>query len=267
MTDIGPMPTPQQPPLSGNLMFYSQPEPLNKIVHAGLGLKRVDKPYQFVADANIVPLMVNEFTPAALSYPIIFAGSPRRPAAVLALNPGQNLFVDATSGFKPDAYVPLYVRRYPFALANDHSNQRMVLVLDRGSELVGENPEMPFFENGEPSKLIDDTIKFCNDFEASRQLTDRFCDQLEALDLFETRTVSFTPKNPDGTDAEPRPLAEFFAIEEKKLNALADDKLAELRNSGALQQIYAHLISMTGWDKLLSLQFNRAVNTQSVGHA
>ncbi|HEX8233042.1 MAG TPA: SapC family protein [Caulobacteraceae bacterium] len=265
MTEIGPQP--QQPPLSGTLLFYSQPEPLNKIVHANLGLKRIDNPYGFVAGANIVPLMVNEFAPAALSYPIIFAGSPRRPAAVLALAPGQSLFVDAKTGFKPEAYVPLYVRRYPFALANDQDNQRMVLVLDRGSELVGENPEMPFFENGEPSKLIDDTIKFCNDFEASRQLTDRFCDHLEELDLFEVRTASFTPRNTDGSEGTAQPIAEFFAIDEKKLNALPTEKLAELRDTGALHQIYAHLISMAGWDRLLAMHFNRTPSTQSVGHA
>lgn len=264
MTDFGPVP--QQPPLSGTLMFYSQPEPLNKIVHASLGLKKSDRPYEFVADANIVPLMVTEFSPAALSYPIIFAGNPRRPAVVLALSAGQNLFVTAEAGFKPDAYVPLYVRRYPFALANDHSNQRMVLVLDRGSNLISEQPDLPFFEGGEPSKLIDDTIKFCNDFEAARQITDRFCDQLEEFDLFETRTATYTPRGPDGAVGEPQSLAEFFAISEAKLRDLSVDKLADLRASGALQQIYAHLISMNGWDKLISLHMNRAT-TQSVGHA
>lgn len=248
----------KQPPLSGRLMFYDNPEPLNKIVHAGLGLKKVDQAYSFVSNANIVPLMVNEFGPATMSYPIIFAGSPRRPAAVLALADGQNLFVDPDKGFKPDAYVPLYVRRYPFALANDHTNQKMVLVIDRDSRLISDNPEIPFFEKGEPTKLVEDTVNFCNDFEQARQLTDSFCAQLEAMDLFEVRTTEFTPKNPDGTDAEKQTIAEFFAVDEKKLNDLPADKLAELRASGALQQIYAHLVSQHGWDKLLALHFSRA---------
>ncbi|MGZ8370488.1 MAG: SapC family protein [Caulobacteraceae bacterium] len=252
----------QQPPLSGNLMFYTQPEPLNKVVHAKLGLKKVDEPYSFVADTHVAPLLVNEFGPGALTYPIIFAGSPRRPIAVMAINEKDNLFCNAKTGFEPDAYVPLYVRRYPFALANDHANQKAVLVVDRAANLVSEDPDMPFFEKGEPTKIIEDSLNFCNDFEMSRQLTDRFCDEVEELDLFEVRTSEFTPNNPDGTPGEPQKIAEYFAVSEEKLNALSPEDLTKLRNSGALHQIYAHLVSLGNWDKLLALHFTR-LQTQS----
>ncbi len=53
--------------ISGNVLFYKQPEPLTPEHHAGLGVKRVDHPFAFVQGSHIVPLTVGEFAPAALS--------------------------------------------------------------------------------------------------------------------------------------------------------------------------------------------------------
>ena len=45
--------------------------------------------------------------------------------------------------------------------------------------------------------------------------------------------------------------ADICVPEEAKLNALPAEKLKELRDNGALSQIYAHLISLLGWDRLI----------------
>ena len=74
------------------------------------------------------------------------------------------------------------------------------------------------------------------------------------LDLFELKSATHTPMNADGSAGEPQTVAEFWGVSEEKLNALPTDKLVELRNNGALMQIYAHLISLHGWDKLIALQ-------------
>ena len=54
--------------LSGNVLFYSQPEPLAAELHANLGVNPIENPYAFVAESNVVPLTVTEFSPAALSF-------------------------------------------------------------------------------------------------------------------------------------------------------------------------------------------------------
>ena len=36
------------------------------------------------------------------------------------------------------------------------------------------------------------------------------------------------------------------------------DKLVELRDTGALGLIYAHLVSLWGWDRLISLAMSKA---------
>jgi hypothetical protein len=49
---------------------------------------------------------------------------------------------------------------------------------------------------------------------------------------------------------EPQLVAEYYAVSEEKLNKLPSEDFVKLRDNGALGQIYAHLISTLGWDKL-----------------
>lgn len=244
-------------PLSGNVLFYTQPEPISFDAHGKLGVTPADKPYAFVAQTNIVPLTVTEFAPAALSYPIIFVGDLKQPVVAMGLRQNDNLFID-NGDFRADAYIPAYVRRYPFVFANDDTQNRMILCIDRGAAFVSENAEIPLFEGEQPSAYVNNAMEFCNNFEQERLRTESFVKLLTDLDLFETREANFTPRNADGTPGEVQKLAEYFAVSEDKLKALPAEKLAELRDNGALGQIYAHLVSLLGWDRLIAMAFARA---------
>jgi hypothetical protein len=57
-------------------------------------------------------------------------------------------------------------------------------------------------------------------------------------------------------------VAEYFGVSEEKLNALPAEKLKELQTSGALAQIYAHLVSLIGWDRLIALDHAPAAGRQ-----
>lgn len=246
--------------LSGNVLFYGKPEPLSFEAHGGLGVKAIDTPYRFAATTNIIPLTVTEFAPAALSYPVIFVGENKQPVAVMALREGENLFVTAQGEFRADAYIPAYVRRYPFVFANDDAQKRMILCIDRGAEFFAEGGETPLFVDGKPSPYTQQAMEFCNNFEQERQRTEAFVALLKELDLFDTRETNFTPRLPDGSAGPQQKIAEFFAVSEDKLKALSPDKLVELRDNGALGQIYAHLTSLLGWDRLIALAFQQQIN-------
>ena len=110
---------PQGSEITGNVLFYEKPEPLSRDTHGKLGLRTVDKPFGFAANTNVVPLTVTEFAPAAIAYPIIFAGEGYQPLAVMGVSQGTNLFISADGSVEPDAYLPAYIRRYPFVLAGD----------------------------------------------------------------------------------------------------------------------------------------------------
>ena len=248
--------------LTGNVLFYSQPEPLSVEAHGKLGVQPVEKPYAFIGQTNIVPLTVTEFAPAALSYPVIFVGENKQPVVAMGLNANDNLFV--TDGeFRADAYIPAYARRYPFVFANDDSQQRMILCIDRAAPYFVEGGDTPLFEGTEPSAYVKNAMEFCNNFEQERVRTESFVQLLNELDLFEVKEATFTPRNPDGTPAAPQKLAEYFAVSEDKLKALPAEKLAELRDNGALGQIYAHLVSLAGWDRLIALALTRQAATNA----
>lgn len=249
--------------ITGNVLFYSKPEPLTPELHKNLGVKRMDGPFSFARPGHAVPLTVTEFTLAAVCGPIIFVGEDKIPLAVMGLNAGDNMFLQPNGMFEPGVYVPAYIRRYPFVFANDSAAGKMILCIDRAAEFIVEGGDMPFFEaDGSPSEYTQNCINFCNDYEQERARTQNFVQLLKDLDLFDTRQASYTPVNPDGTPGEPQVIAEYFAVSEAKLNALPSEKLTELRDNGALLQIYAHLVSLVGWDRLIALAMARAADAQ-----
>lgn len=255
-------PTPIVPgQISGNVLFYSQPEPLSFELHKDLGVKSSAAPFAFAKVGHAVPLTVGEFPLASLTGPVIFVGDDKLPLAVMGLNAGENMFVREDGVLEPGAYIPAYIRRYPFVFATDEAAGQMVLCVDRKADFIVPKAQAdePFFTpDGKPSAYTERCITFCNDFEVERQRTMGFVELLKDLDLFETKTAHFTPQNPDGSLGEPQQIAEYFGISEDKLNALPHDKLAELRDNGALGQIYAHMVSLNGWDRLISLAVSRA---------
>ncbi|RZJ29511.1 MAG: peptidase [Brevundimonas sp.] len=263
MTDT----TAQNAGLTGNVLFYGKPEPLSVDAHGALGVNPVEKPYAFAGVTNLVPLTVTEFAPATLSYPVIFAGDAKQPVAVMGLRQGENLFVSAEGDFRPEAYIPAYVRRYPFVFANDDVEKRLILCVDRDAPFISEGGETPLFVDGQPSPYTQQAMEFCNNFEQERLRTEAFVKLLIELDLFESKEAVFTPRNPDGTAGTPQKLAEYFAVSEDKLKTLAPEKLAELRDNGALGQIYAHLVSLLGWDRLIAMAFQRAAAQPAAANA
>jgi hypothetical protein len=255
------------PQLDGNVLFYSQPQPLSAELHGTLGVNALDKPYAFVGASHVVPMTVTEFAPGALSYPIVFLGETKQPCAVMGLRQGENLYVSPAGDFRPEAYIPAYVRRYPFVFANDAGQGRLILCIDRAAPFIAEGGSVPLFENGQPTEYVTQAMEFCNNFEQERQRTDSFVALLTELDLFDVREAVFTPRDEKGNPGQPQKLADYFAVSEEKLKALSPQKLAELRDNGALGQIYAHLVSLLGWDRLIALAFQRAAEMPTAANA
>jgi hypothetical protein len=244
--------------ISGSVLFYSKPEPLSNETHANLGLRRIDRPFAFAADAQAVPVTVTEFGVAALSYPVIFAGERKQPLAVMGVSGTTNMFVQPNGYFEVGVYVPAYIRRYPFVLANDAEREQLVVCIDRNAAMLGDLPDLPFFDpSGQPTDYTKNCIQFCNDYETEIRRTESFVNLLIEMDLFDTRKTNYTPTNPDGTQGPEQEIAEYFAVSEERLKALPDDKIRTLLDNGAISQIYAHLTSLAGWDRLISIALAR----------
>jgi hypothetical protein len=240
-------------PVSGQVLFYTQPEPLDINRHGKLGMMSTDRPFRFAAKQHFIPLHAGEFGPAAINYPIIFAGADYAPLAVMGLNAGENMFIAEDGLYRQGAYVPSFIRRYPFVGARDDQAKRTIVCIDRASDLWTEGKaDVMLFENGEASAFTKSCIEFCSQFDTDRASSELFVKIVRDLDLFETRQATFTPRLENNVLGEPQLVAEFFAISETKLKELPAAKYLELKDNGALPLIYAHMTSLFGWDRLIS---------------
>ena len=246
------------PAVSGNVMFYEKPVPLNKDQHAKFGVKQIAKPFAFMADQHFLPLTAPEFGAASASMPIIFAGEERSPLAVMGIRSGENLFVN-DGAFDVDFYMPAFARRYPFVLAGDNENDRFVVCVDEKAECVtNKNPEQMFFDKDDTSQFTKEAFQFLQSFERDRQATAKMVAEFKELDLFEPKVMNFQGNNADGTPAPMQKIADYFAISEEKLKALPEAKLAEFAKNGYLAVTYAHLVSLGNWQRLVNKTLRRA---------
>jgi len=248
--------------VSGNVMFYQNPQPLTKDKHANFGVKQIDKPFEFMQGQHFMPLTAPEFGAAAASYPIIFAGEERSPLAVMGVRSGENLFV--TDGqFEQDFYMPAFARRFPFVLAGDQANDRFVVCVDESAECVTDKaPQQKFFDGADTSAFTQEAFQFLQNFERDRQATEQMIKVFKDLDLFEQKEMNFQGQNPDGSAAERQKIADYFAVTEDRLKKLDAAKVKEFSDNGYLAVAHAHMVSLGNWQRLVNMTLRRAAEEQ-----
>jgi len=236
--------------LSGTVPLYKTVEPLNRTKHKTYGVNSIAQPFSFLKDWHFVPAIAGEFSMASGSYPIIFLGDKKMPVLVMGLRQGTNVFVSEDGQFDSDHYVPAYVRRYPFVSASNPQDQPSTVCLDVDADFVAKkDPEIPFFdEAGEPTEYTNKAVEFVSAFENDAKITEGFVERLNALDLFEQKSVRVAdPNNPDNTIT----VAEYWGVSEQKFSDLPADKVAEMHKNGDLFAISAHLMSLQRWERIL----------------
>jgi len=237
------------PPGYGNMV------PLDRLRHAGLGL-RADYSYRWCAGLNSSFLNAVEIARAALDYPIAFIREASTgdylPIAVLGLRSGENLFIDSNGRWRPQRYVPAFVRRHPFCLVEipaatpEAAAQKLICVV---SDQLGPSLNPLFDTKGEPTPAWAPRMQLIEAVDNSQQQTRNFCRKLDELGLL---TAFDALALPQGGGVQMR-LAGLFRIDVEKLNALEDEKLRPLMPTGELQAIYAHLLSLDNFARLLEL--------------
>jgi hypothetical protein len=101
-------------------------------------------------------------------------------------------------------------------------------------------------EKGEPLPAWENVRKFLFEFETDLARTEAMCRMLVELGLLEAFTMQATPNA-----GAPIAVAGMYRVIEQKLPELSGDKLKELTQNGVLPRIYAHLMSMSNFTKLL----------------
>lgn len=232
-------------------LFYKSVQPLHGGAHARCRLKDGDA--GFAAETPFVPIVAGELVAAARDYPVVFAADSAQPLAILGLE-RRNLFVEE-GRWSADAYVPAYVRRYPFAFVATVNPDGFALAIDAGSERVvqtgeeGNDEGVALFDNGEPSALTKQALEFCAAFGREVELTALFTTALKEKDLLIDRRADATL--PDGRKLG---LDGFQIVDAEKFAALDDETILAWQRQGILALVHHHLASLDRFRALLDRQ-------------
>lgn len=233
------------------VLFYERPVPLNRESHKDLRLKAMSD-VAFARKAHSIPLACIEFPAAAHDFPVLFAGPDTEnanPVALTGVRKDENLLVDAEGHWSKGAYIPAFVRRYPFVLAEKSDAEQgndFAVFLDQESGLLGsEEGERLFNEDGTDSDVMQNVVRFLTDYQSQIQTTRSFMKRLNELDLLVGRNIEI--KLPGNNIV----LNGLFVVDEEKLKKLDAQTTQELLRDNTLAWIYAHLFSLTRIDVLL----------------
>ena len=231
-----------------DLLFYDKPVALNAQAHRDLKLGPGKGGFGFARKANSVLLAAVEFAEAAKEYPIVFArlADGYAPVVLLGMRQDENLFVDADGQWRAD-YIPAFVRRYPFVVAEIPGSDQMAVCIDEACPDYGApDGEALFDAEGKPGQRLQSIIAFLQDYQDQLVRTSALVRQLADNGLLQEMTAQFTL--PSGENLR---LSGLHVIDERKLQALSDDQALQLFRSGALAMVYFHLASLVNTRKFL----------------
>jgi hypothetical protein len=216
-------------------------EPISSERHAGKGW-RAPRDFAFVAKQATVPLILSEFSVAALSMPIGFIerGGHYVPAALMSPVIGRNLFIGA-GGEWLGSYIPAVIRGFPFQLAKVEGSSQLTLCIDEGAGLVEDiQPGVePFFDaSGQPAEAGKRILDYLLSIEAGRVAT-----QLAVSSLAEAQVIRpWKLQIPfEGRTVE---INDLFCVDEAALHAVDDAVFIQLRHTGAIALSYMQMVSM-----------------------
>lgn len=204
----------------------------------------------FCRRLNALAISVAEFSAAARDYPIVFAtldrGKSFAPVAVLGLEQNANLFVDAAGQWDRAAYLPAFVRRYPFCISKMYvdgapSGARAVCV---ATDSLDEAGTALFDAEGRPTASWQAIERLLTEFEADLDRTAKLCAALARLRLMQPFSLQTADDGPQVR------LAGMYRISEAKLKDLKPASHKMLVNQDYMGRIYAHLHSLDNFSRL-----------------
>jgi hypothetical protein len=234
-------------------LFYTALEAINLTQHGKMKVRPIEKA-EVIAKTHAIPATVDEFSLLQRHYPIVFSvGDQPIPLALMGLSEGVNVFLDDDG--KPQdnmAYVPAYMRRYPFLLARVRpDSDELSLCFDPSAGAVGsfKNGD-PLFTDDQPSDATKAILQFCEQFETAGQRTAAFMEELKKSGLLMDGEVAIQPEGAD----KPFLYRGFQMVDEEKLRELRGDELRRMNQNGMLPLIYAHLFSLPQIREVFSRQ-------------
>jgi hypothetical protein len=229
------------------LHFYERITALQTQVHRQLRMKPSPQGLGFARDTHSVLLAASELPMAALDYPCVFVSTAEGSAliALVGLRENENLMVDDLGRWGELRYVPAYVRRYPFVLAEQAGNDEMTVCFDEAYEGCSQTEGEALFDaEGKPSAYLQNVQSLLLGYHQDLKLSAQWVKEIEDLGLLIDRSIAHE------FNGQRTVLQGFKVIDEAKFKALPPDTVQSLFASGAIGWVYAHLLSMNNVNKL-----------------
>ncbi len=236
------------------LGYCEKPVLLDRATHRRMRVQP-SASFAFTRDSNCMYLAGVEFNQACKDYAIVFARLDQQkimPVALLGLRERENLFVDEQQRWT-GGYIPAFVRRYPFVLAQ-LPGQALGLCVDEAfagwNESVG---EALFDAQGQDTPYLRNALDFLQRYQHEYARTETFCQRLEQAGLLMEMNA-----RADLLDGRSFTLNGLLVVDEAKLMALPDAQVLALFRAGELHLISMHLASLTNMQKLIDRMAVRA---------
>ena len=237
---------------------YTEIVPLNRTQKVRL-LRPGEMP-AFALSLNSIPLSYTEFALAAREYPIVFTAMTGSrvyaPVAVLGMTAGENLY-NSGGTWAGGVYVPAYARRFPFCMAKvtlDKVEQQNRLICIEKSSIDEDAGEALFDAKGQPVDKWKEIERLLTEYEADLERSREMCGILADYGLLEPFTLQ--AKLAKGGD--PLAMTGMHRIAEARIEHLNASQLKNLVKKGILSRVYAHLLSLDNFAKLLDRKAARA---------
>ena len=224
-------------------LFFKDLAALDKVAHRSLSLPAQRKNFAFAAQANLLPLTFAEVGQALHSYPIVFVaeGTTVALVALTDLKPGSNRFVQANGEWRAGAYIPAYVRGYPFISVRATEQTEPVLALDpHAADFKAPGGQPLLLADGTPSEQLKGIMAFQGEYRMLAERTGAMVQALKDAGVLEEGSLQLQPN----AGGEPQQIGGFLVVSEAKLKALPTDALKKLMDADALGLAYAQMFSM-----------------------
>jgi SapC len=239
------------------MLLYEKLIPVNRDQHKSLRVKPSAQNLSFARDLNSMLLATTELPLAALDFPCVFvqSGDEHTLVAIVGLRDKENLFLDDAGRWEVGTYVPAFVRRYPFVLAEQNDKTQLTVCLDEAFDGFNQTEGEALFDaEGKDTPYLQQLQKFLLDYHNDMQRTALFAKRLVELDLLVERNIDFT------LGEQRLNMNGFKVVDEEKLRALKPEVVQELFTTGALGWIHAHLLSLNNVNKLGSRLTRKLAN-------
>ena len=228
--------------------MYSKLVVLDKEKHKNLKLKEMQD-LNFAKDLSFCPVTAKEAELIAQVFPVVFTGGENSSLiALLSLGNG-NLAINKEGKWISN-YIPLFIRKYPFALGTvEKDNNQKAVLIDENSNLLSETEGHNLFtEDGESTEVLKNAVNFLTAYESDTALTNSVAKDINDSGILVDREITIK----DG-DEKKVLVKGFKVVDRDKLNQLDDKILADWVRRGIINFIDIHLKSLNNIENLFKL--------------